>query len=306
MTPTQLLESTKRRLGQLKHTLEYSIAQHRLEMPQDRTHIYDLEWDALIVLDTCRPDALRALAPHYPWLTTIETHNSIGGYSLDWLTSTFTPPYHDEMQDTAFIAWNPYTSFTDQVSHERFAALREVWRDGWDNDLGCIPPEPVTDAAIDVHQTTDHGRLIAWYMQPHTPWRTISKVERLHESEIGNEDNGRHTVWDLIRDGDISQLEAALAMGDSLAWALTDIERLLKTLPEHYTVVVTADHGELFGEHGRWGHPKDQYYPEQLQVPVATVDLSRLDEQPTYQHGTTADGVGDQLAALGYREEAHV
>lgn len=299
------LDTCRTALGRIKNHLEYHVRAQRFTIPEDRTHIYELDWDVLIVLDACRPDALHAIAPHYPWLTDIETHYSLAGYSLDWLTTTFTPPYRAPMQETGFIAWNPYTSFTDQVTPQTFGALREVWRDGWDNDLGCIPPETVTDAAIDVHETTDCDRLIAWYMQPHTPWRAVDDIERLHENQIGNEDNGRRTVWDLLRQGEMTQLEATLAMGDSLQWALTDIERLLARLPNHLRVVVTADHGELFGEHGRWGHPKQQYHPEQLQIPVADVDLTRLDEQPSYQHGTTADNVDDQLEALGYREEAH-
>lgn len=37
---------------------------------------------------------------------------------------------------------------------------------------------------------------------------------------------------------------------------------------ERNTVIITADHGEEFGEHGEWGHRADKFVPELVHVPL--------------------------------------
>lgn len=34
------------------------------------------------------------------------------------------------------------------------------------------------------------------------------------------------------------------------------------------TVIITADHGEEFGEHGQWGHRENKWVPELVHVPL--------------------------------------
>ena len=34
------------------------------------------------------------------------------------------------------------------------------------------------------------------------------------------------------------------------------------------SVIITADHGEEFGEHGQWGHRADKFVPELVHVPL--------------------------------------
>lgn len=51
--------------------------------------------------------------------------------------------------------------------------------------------------------------------------------------------------------------------------------RLFETLPGDTIVVLTADHGECFGEDGYWGHGLN--HPKVLEVPLA---IFRLDRQP--------------------------
>lgn len=267
------------------------------------TNIYDLpEWDVLIVFDALRPDIYRAVAREYPWLESdCECYRTVGGYSLDWLEETFRPEYRREMKQTGLVAWNPYTGFPDMDYSREFSAFNPVHEYGWDDDYGAIPPEVVTDAGMEMHGQTE--KLILWYQQPHTPFRTLlDAVETLNEEKIGNEDNNRLTVWNLIRSGEVTRNEALLACAENLRWALNDIERFLAELDSETTVRVTADHGELFGEHGRYGHPKQDYYEEQLQVPLAAVDQDRVGESVTYGRGVEpTDDVEERLAVLGYK-----
>jgi hypothetical protein len=76
-------------------------------------------------------------------------------------------------------------------------------------------------------------------------------------------------------------------------------------------VAITADHGNLFGEWGLYGHPMETPVPALITVPWATMTAS--DQQtrtPTLQPPESLpvsrvygdDTESEQLAALGYRE----
>ena len=281
----------------------------RLGVQPDRDYppganIYDLgDWDVCILLDAAHPAIVRQVSREYAWLNTdaMGTYTTVGGYSLDWLDSTFTDGYRDQMADTGLVAWNPYTEHSNRVSDARLDGLYPVHEWGWDDSLGCIPPDAVTDTAIDALDA--HDRVIAWYQQPHAPYRTlVEEVETLTQDVIGNEDAGRLTVWNLLRRGEVTPTEAHIACADTLRWALEDIKRLLRALPADADVVLTADHGEVFGADGRWGHPKDRYHPQQLRVPRVPVDQSTVDKTVAYGGGREAASDTEQrLAALGYR-----
>lgn len=47
------------------------------------------------------------------------------------------------------------------------------------------------------------------------------------------------------------------------------------------TVIITADHGEEFGEHGQWGHRENKWIPELVHVPLIILNNEkRLIEDP--------------------------
>lgn len=74
------------------------------------TNIYSEEWDALIILDACRVDALNEVKNEYEFLSTIDTRWSKGSTSKEWITNTFTETYQDEISSTGYITANYYSS----------------------------------------------------------------------------------------------------------------------------------------------------------------------------------------------------
>jgi len=85
----------------------------------------------------------------------------------------------------------------------------------------------------------------------------------------------------------------------------------VRTLVENVTgrVAITADHGNLFGEWGLYGHPMHTPVPALLAVPWAETDgRGQRDSVPTLEppeplpvgrvYGAEADS--ERLAALGY------
>lgn len=88
-----------------------------------------------------------------------------------------------------------------------------------------------------------------------------------------------------LSDQDVDDLRSLydgemLFLDDSIDRLLSDLER--RAVLDETAVVVTADHGEAFGEHGRFGH-HPYLYDELLHVPLVMrlpdVDSRRIDQQ---------------------------
>ncbi|MFC6974514.1 hypothetical protein ACFQL1_07210 [Halomicroarcula sp. GCM10025709] len=81
------------------------------------TNVYERDWDVLIVLDSCRVDALRTVAPEYDFIGEVESTTSVGSFTGEWLLKTFTERYRQEIAETAYIspsAWT-YRIFTERI-----------------------------------------------------------------------------------------------------------------------------------------------------------------------------------------------
>jgi len=53
------------------------------------TNVFTREWDVLILLNTCRVDALREVAPEYDFNEEVNSIRSVGGRSPEWVAKTF-------------------------------------------------------------------------------------------------------------------------------------------------------------------------------------------------------------------------
>lgn len=296
--------------GQIAASEFYQGAALRLfnQLPLSGTPVYERDWDALIVLDACRVDALRAVADEYDWLPEaddIGTARSCGSMSEEWMEHNFVDAYADEMAETAHVTWNAFSSH--QLAAEDWRCLDEVWRDTWDDHLGCVPPEAVTDRAIAAGREHDSERLLVHYMQPHAPFRSLAEageIEPLAHEQVGDRDSLRLTVWTCLRNGTLSRERAWEAMLDNLRWGLDEVDRLRRNLDAD-RVILTADHGDCFGEWGLYGHPRGVPVPELVRVPWVPIDAR--DEQtsvPDVALGKESEAdqgdVDERLAALGY------
>lgn len=260
---------------------------------------FEYDWDVLVVLDTCRPDTLAETGRD--WLPDpIPTARSPASWSREWMKKSFGDEWAAEKAQTAHVTWNP---FADHVlDADEWRLLDRVYNTEWDDENGWVSPEAVTDHAIAAARRYDPERLIVHYQQPHTPYRTI-ETERLTRERIGEVSAGRHTVWDRILDPDdpVTAADARAGHMDALQWALDSVETLLSNVDAE-RVLLTADHGECFGEWLVYGHGMGMPFPQLITVPH--VWLSATDERtrkPEVAFDTDADGdVTERLAALGY------
>ncbi|MFC4987774.1 hypothetical protein [Saliphagus infecundisoli] len=182
----------------------------------------------------------------------------------------------------------------------------DVWKSGWDDELGTVPPGALAEA-LENHQeeVEDADRTVLHYMQPHAPYLSRGKGRKLKqiqkgikrqeaESEpatdggtgalslLGNairpkveerlEDSGfaqKVGLWleldpaDLLTDG--TRTAAMALYEENLRIALEAVADLVTELDGR--VVVTADHGEAFGEQGVWEHHVETHIPPLVEVP---------------------------------------
>ncbi|WP_137287511.1 alkaline phosphatase family protein [Halorussus salinisoli] len=281
-------------------------ASHELGLDTAGTPIYERDWDVLVLLDTCRVDALEEVADEYDFVPpAVPTFTSLGSTSWEWLHDNFTPAYADEISRTAYVTANAHTKrFGDefQVDAEAFDLLDEVWRYGWDDEFGGIPPRGVTDRAIQVKRDRDPDRLVVHYMQPHTPYRSLEESAPEAARLLAADDN--RAVWDLLQSGDLSRSAAWSAYLENLRWVLEEVELLLSNTDAD-TLVVSSDHGEAFGEWGLYGHYR--HVPLSVLKTVPWVELSASDsgeyepEVEAENVDVTDDDVEQRLSALGYK-----
>lgn len=211
----------------------------------------------------------------------------------------FRDEFADEMAKTAFICGNPHSEWL--LDNDDFQLLDEVWRYGWDDDVGTLPPRPVTDRAISVGRSESPERMILHYMQPHYPFLSQPELDAGIDIDRFGElpwDN----VWERLRKGEVDHSEVWKGYKDNLLHVLEDIELLLENIDAE-TVVITSDHGNAVGEWGIYGHPIHMPIAAIQTVPwVETTATDHRSHEPEPIGESTVDSdIEDRLRQLGYR-----
>lgn len=277
-------------------------------LPQQGTNVYDRDWDVLVVMDTCRADALQEVADEYEFLPEeVDTITSVGSKTREWMAHTFTEERSDAVADTLYVTYNPNSE--DALSAEPFCSLYEVWRTAWYADAGGVPASAVTDHAITAarEHAGEYDRLIVHYKEPHQPYPELEGFDA--HSPKDDDANDRSGVFGSLIEGDHTHEEVWNGYLDHLRSGLDEVERLLDNV-DGQRVAITADHGDCFGEWGLYGHPGSAPVPELVRVPwVETAASDSGDSRPEIdlaaasRHGEGGDvpSVDDQLEALGYQ-----
>lgn len=282
-------------------------------------NILDDNWELAIILDTCRPDALCEVSSEYSFISDIQTRWSIGGATPEWLVNTFDSERAAECNNIGYIAANGYVAavFEDRASPsgdtynwsipsnyspvypDEFDFIDHIWRAGvgWE-DIGeeHPPASYVTNQAIWRYRNDDMDRLIAHYIQPHAPYvgharrsnrDFLDEFERDPFSYLRKTDD-LDTVWNAY----LTELKCAL----------DEIEVLLNNIDVD-DVIITADHGEAFGEFRSYGHRSGMLQPPVRRVPwvrTTASDEQTRDPERIKMDAKTGD-VAQQLQALGYK-----
>ncbi|MFD1633359.1 PglZ domain-containing protein [Haloplanus ruber] len=296
----------------------WAIAQSHLRFG---FNIYDYEWDALVILDACRVDALRQVANEFDFLDTIGSKWSRGSTSKEWLDNTFVEKHRSKVAQTAYVTANSFarklqwdkldrldyvlcsgstlasSNFleglvkSDQLSASDFLYFDSLWdRMVGESSHHEIHPKVVTDRAIDAGRNTDCDRLIVHYMQPHHPFIYKDQLDDLHQNPFQYLDSqdARNKVWN--------------AYIENLRFVLDYVSTLLDNLNAK-KVVITSDHGELFGKYLKT-HPVGVMHPNLRKVPwttaTATDNKTHQTDKYNIDDSLKEKEIKDRLADLGY------
>lgn len=277
------------------------------------TNVYDRDWDVLVLFDGCRVDLFESVADEYDFVDEVGSITSVASTSREWLGKTFAEDRADEIAETAYVTANPYTDdiltrgsapgnrspFNPEnwptANASDFQRVEEVWRRGWDDDLGTVRPRSVTDRAISVAREEAPDRLIVHYMQPHQP--LIGGFDDRSERPSWAE----HDCWNALRRGEVSRRDVWEAYRDTLELVLDDVALLRENLDAD-RLVLSSDHGNALGEWGMYGHPNGFLHSSVKRVPWVTTAATdgRTHEPSTEVHEGPESSVEDRLSDLGY------
>ncbi|WP_049928581.1 hypothetical protein [Halopiger goleimassiliensis] len=277
------------------------------------------DWDYCLVLDACRYDVFESVYDDY-LDGTLEKRRTNGSSTPEWAYRTFTGEH-----DIAYFSGNPFINDLgiplnelkwgascdyEWAASDHISEVFDVWKTGWDDELGTVPPESLAEAFREHREAAERAdRTVLHYMQPHAPYLARGKGQKLKQIQKGirrqeesatatDGDGGRlSSLGDSIRPKVESTLEGSELAQKAGLWLELDpkelvtngtreaalelyeenlrivLEEVTDLLPElDGTVVVTADHGEAFGEEGVWEHHIETYIPPLMEVPWLEVE----------------------------------
>lgn len=229
-------------------------------------HLFEIPWKFAIILDACRYDVFKRLYREYGLKGKLEYRITKATHTTHFLKQTFTEKYY---RDIVYVTANPQVSV---YCKDKFFKLIEVWDDGWDDYYNTVLPKTMYEYCLEAVEKYPDKRFIFHFLQPHHPYlncpeETMSRV--MCGKAIKTTD-----YFTKIYDADLfinPEIHNLYNYEYNLRAVLPYVKRLTKYL--HGTIVITADHGEAFGEKIHpllpfrvYGHP----YKIKLMIPALT------------------------------------
>lgn len=272
-----MIETIFRKIPVLREGYRIALKTFFRVLPHDGVSIMDEEWDYLIVLDACRFDYFEE-QNHLEGK--LSKKISQGSTTIEWVQKNFTKP----RLDTVYVSANPYISrlmLKRKLGFVPFFYIDEVWDYGWDDEMKTILPEKVTDAAIRDKEKFADKRLIIHYNQPHQPaisdpglikkdWHRFRQRVIYEGVKSVKKDLDAQNVWNFVVRGEISIDRIKKGYVENLSIVLKEVEKLLEELEGR--IIVTADHGECFGEYWLYAHPGKIYIKPLVEVPWLVIE----------------------------------
>jgi hypothetical protein len=286
------------------------LARHvHQKLPSDGIRILDKEWDNLVVLDACRFDVFEKLNTVSG---TLSKRVSASSNTPEFLRRNFSGK---EIHNTVYVTANPQV---DLHLTDEFHYIVPVWKDHWDETLHTVPPDIMSEKAVEAHGDFPDKRIIAHYIQPHYPFigdlgrneledhAGMELSKRLASGAEGRRDE--KSIWELLYEGDVSRDLVRRAYEENLELVFPHVERLVDQFVGR--TVITSDHGNAIGERAWpvpariYGHPPDIRIPALVDIPWLVVETDErkavVTEPPTAANRNDREVVEERLADLGY------
>lgn len=287
--------------------LSANAAYSRFTSPDGVCDVVSEEWDTLIILDGCRYDMFEEV---HTFEAELESRTSAGSESWEFLQNNFEGR---ELHDTIYLTSNPHAP---KLSSGTFFRTINLLKSHWDEKLGTVTPQAMTQEALRVHRENPNKRLIVHYMQPHFPFIGERGQKIAHSGikagEQTNDEEGLH-IWFGLRDNklDLSDKTVYEAYRENLELTLPHVHKLVSEIDG--TSVVTSDHGNMVGDKTGpipvkgYGHPRGFYTTELVKVPwlqIESGERRRVTAEPPIEDRSTemdSEKVANRLDDLGYK-----
>lgn len=221
-------------------------------------HIFDEDWDNMIILDACRYDYFERQSD-LPG--TLEKRESLASMTHEWVSANFTDR---ELYETVYISANgQFLNAKDRHGaevHEFVGLFGDSYRDG-SGEGKFVPPDVVTEHALEASEKFPNKRHLIHYLQPHNPYLGPSGEDFEYHSSLHK----------TVTRSPVTEATLQDAYRENLDIVLDEVETLIQELPGK--TIVTADHGEFVGEREfpiplkRYGHPRGIYAKELVEIP---------------------------------------
>lgn len=259
------------------------------------------DWDNLILLDACRYDLFKEENIINGELSAVKSNAST---SAEYFEKNISDQEHG---DLVYYSANPHI---DNITASFFDLYR-LWETDWDEETGTVLPSSAVDRVLATANEYDDKRLIIHLMQPHRPFlgelaRDFDQSGFARQGVNVDYGEGPDTPfwWDRMEDGILTKEEVWPMYRETLQVTLPHVQRLVANLAGKS--VISADHGNVFGESGLYGHPGNTHHDKLVTVPWLEIDKTRkeiVSENATIQsHRRHYSQAEDQLEALGYIE----
>lgn len=256
----------------------------------DFVSVIEEDWDNLIILDGCRYDIFEN---EYTGVGKLEQRYSLGANTPQFLRRNFAGT---TCFDTVYVTANPQHK---QVLDDRhFHTVYDVWDTDWEGK--SVPPEAVSDRALEAYDAHPHKKLIVHYIQPHAPFIGDWAKEHI---KTGSNTN----AYKQAKAGEITDAELERGYRENLRLVLRELHSLVSDL--NGKTVVTSDHGNLLGERAypylarRYQHPSIMA-KKLLQVPWLAIEGGERRpvkaEKQTSESTSSQDDIERRLRDLGY------
>lgn len=266
--------------------------------------IFEKDWDTLIILDACRYDLFEQ---EWDFEGTLTCVTSRGSATAEWLLGNFDGR---DVLDTVYVTGNPMLHRKRNEVDVTFHDEIDVWLgDAWDDELGTVPPGPMAEAAIKAHETYPNKRHLVHFVQPHYPF--LGANTDFDKGHMDPDTDSGLTTWMQVATGkvEVSANQLWQLYAENLNLTMPHLRRLIDAIDG--TIVITSDHGNMFGERSRpiptpeWGHPPSIYTHELVDVPwfkIAGEGGCRnvIAEAPKTEKLETDISIQERLVDLGY------
>jgi len=250
--------------------------------------IFNEEWDKLIILDACRYDFFKEEYEKRKMKGKLEMRISRGSHTISFLLENFKKDYYE---DIVYITANPHV---DIYVKNKFFKVISVWKDGWNEKYSTVLPETMYQYSIDAQLKYPEKKLIIHFMQPHCPYigykLNYNNYKIFHNALLKNKNiiiknRYRDKPFALFGMDIHAMLEKKAHIKiykKNLRLTLPYVEKLIDTLSGK--IIITADHGEAFGEFIHplipirfYGHKERVRIPALLNVPWLIIEEEEKD-----------------------------